>query len=270
MYHAHFGLTATPFTSQPVAANYVPTAGHEEALARLEFLSETQSGLGFLVGPPGSGKTLLLEVFGRNQRRKGMAAAVVSAAQTDVAELQFSMAAQIGASLPGWQTPSRLMRMLSDRLAELRYDQTSTVLLIDDLDRVGPDHLRIVDELLAGLPQTPLLSVVLAATYEAVERLPASLAQRADLRIEVLPWDMEDVRQFLTSRLAKCGCSSSSLFDDGAVCVLFEASEGNPRRLGQLANLSLVAAAAKQLSSIDADTVEEVCRELCVGPALAD
>ena len=265
MYHAHFGLTATPFTSQPVPAHYVPTAGHEEAIARLEFLSDTQSGLGFLVGPPGSGKSLLLGVFARNRRRQGIAAALVSAAQGDLSELQFSIAAQLGVSLPGWQTPSRLMRLLSDRLAELRYDQTSTVLLIDDLDRVGDDHFQQVSELLASLPQTPLLSVVLAASYEAVERLPASLAQRADLRIEVFPWDLDDVRQYLSVRLARCGCASL-LFDDGAISVLFEASEGNPRRLGQLANLALVAAAAKDILTIDADTVEEVCRELCVGP----
>lgn len=266
MYHAHFGLTATPFTSQPAPAHYVATPGHEEALARLEFLSETQSSSGLLVGPPGSGKTLLLEVLARSRRRKGMAAAVVSAAQADVAELQFLVAAQFGVSLSGSLPASRLTRALADRLTELRYDQIAAVLLVDDLDRAGEERLLALDEFLASLPHAAHLTIVMAGSPESVERLPCSMAQRADLRIEVPAWDESDVRQFLASCLARCGCTAS-LFDDGAVATLLEACAGNPRRVSQMANLTLVAAAASGLTTIDSETVEEVCRELCFDSA---
>ena len=266
MYHAHFGLTATPFTSQPIAANYVPTDGHEEALARLEFLAETQSGSGLLLGPAGSGKTLLLEVFARRCRRRGIMAAQVSAAQSDESELLFSIAAQLGVSLGGTLPHARLSRALSDRLTELRYDQVSSVILVDDLDRADLDRLGVLDGLLTSLQRTPLLTVVLSGTSDAIGRLSIPMRVRADLQVDVPVWDQGDVRKFISYRLAQSGCTAA-LFDDGAISVLWEASGGNPRHVGQLANLSLIAAAAHGLGEVDSQIVEEVCRELCVSQA---
>jgi type II secretory pathway predicted ATPase ExeA len=266
MYHAHFGLTATPFPSQPSAACYVPTGGHEEVLARLEFLMETQAGSGMLVGPPGCGKTLLLEVFARQIRRRSMAAAMVSAAQADETELLFGIAAQLGVSLPASLPQPRILRGLSDRLSELQYERVPVAVLVDDLDRTRGERLLAIDTLLASLQRWSGVTVVVAGTNEFLERLPTAMSRRADLRIDVPLWDQDEVRQFLATRLIKCG-AAGTLFDDGAIAVIFEAAEGNPRRVGQLANLALIAAAANSIHEVDAAIVEEVCRELCVSPA---
>jgi len=266
MYHAHFGLTATPFPSQPLVASYVATAGHEEVLARLEFLLETQSASGMLIGAPGSGKTLLLEVFARQVRRRSMAAALVSAAQADECELIFSIAAQLGVSLPAAMPMPRLMRGLSDRLAELQYDRVPAAVLVDDLDLLSDESLLTMDTMLAALQHRASLTIVLAGTSELLDRLPTGIARRADLRVEMPVWDQDEVRQFIATRLARCG-AAAMLFNDRAINGIYEASEGNPRQAGQLANLALIAAAAHQLSEVDGEIVGEVCRELCVSRA---
>lgn len=264
MYFTHFGLAATPFSSQPIAANYVATPGHDEALARLEFLVQSQACGGLLSGCSGSGKTLLLEVLARGQRRRGAMVALVSAAQADTTETLFAIANQWGVSLPALLPASRLVRLVADRLAELRYDQTAAVLLVDDVDRASGERLAALEEVLASFNQPLPPTTIVAASPEALERLPTSLSRRADLRVELLPWDEADIRQFLSHRLAKAGCPAT-LFDDGAVAALCEASAGNPRHVSQLAHLGLVAAAGKDLPVVDAETMEEVCRELSVG-----
>jgi general secretion pathway protein A len=261
MYLAHFGLTANPFSSLPVAAHFVPTPGHDEALARLLFLAETTSAGGILLGESGLGKTLLLEVFARTLRRKGVATAFVSAVQPDVAEMTFSLAAQWGASLPAGLPATRLVRVLAERLAELRYDQVPAVLMIDDLAHASESRLASLDEFLATLGHANAPTIVAASEPEALARLPRSLGCRADLTIELPAWSAEDVGQYLAHRLSKAGCTQT-LFDDAAVLALSEASAGNPRRVSQLAQLALVAAAAQSVDTIDAETVHEVCQEL--------
>jgi type II secretory pathway predicted ATPase ExeA len=263
MYHAHFGLVSAPFSSFPTAAHFVATPGHEEALARLEFLGESRSACGLLGGPSGYGKTMLLEVFARILRRRCTQTAFVSAASADSHELLFTIACQLGVAVgPSLQTP-RLLRAIVDRLAELRYDHVPTALLVDDVDRASDERLIMLDELLAALPPSDVPTVVLAGSFESMGRLYPPIARRADLRVEVPAWDEADIQQYITQRLTKSGCTGQ-LFEEGAIRSLLEVSGGNPRRVSQLANLALVAAAANEQPKIDANMVEEVCRELCV------
>jgi general secretion pathway protein A len=261
MYLARFGLTGNPFSSQPTAAHFVPTPGHDEALARLLFLGETSSAGGILLGGTGLGKTLLLEVFARALRRKGIATASVSAIQTDLLETTFSLAAQWGASLPAGLPANRLARLLTERLTELKYDQVPAVLLIDDLAQASDARLTSLEELISTLGHANAPTIVAASEADALARLPRSLGCRADLTIELPAWNAEDVGQYLNHRLNKAGCTQA-LFDDAAVLALSDASQGNPRRVSQLAQLSLVAAAAQGLEEIDAETVHQVCQEL--------
>ena len=68
---------------------------------------------------------------------------------------------------------------------------------------------------------------------------------------------------FLSSSLAEVG-RQSSVFADPAVARLHELSHGIPRRVTQLADLALLAAAGEQLQQIDAEVVESVFQEFSV------
>ena len=58
--------------------------------------------------------------------------------------------------------------------------------------------------------------------------------------------------------------SKPLIFAEPAVARLHELSHGIPRRITQLADLSLVAGAGERLAEIDADVVEAVYHELGV------
>ena len=73
----HWQLTASPFHTQLDPQNYYPSASHDEALARLEYLVDAHRRLGVLLGESGVGKSLLLRVAAERMRRKGVAVAVV-------------------------------------------------------------------------------------------------------------------------------------------------------------------------------------------------
>ena len=63
MYEAFFGLTKRPFASVPCADQYYPAGTVEAARQTLVRCIQRAEGPAMLVGPSGTGKTLLCQVL---------------------------------------------------------------------------------------------------------------------------------------------------------------------------------------------------------------
>jgi type II secretory pathway predicted ATPase ExeA len=63
--------------------------------------------------------------------------------------------------------------------------------------------------------------------------------------------------------------ASKPVFSAAALTHLHQLSGGMPRRVGQLAQLALFAAAGQELQEVDLDTVHAVFEELDVSAALS-
>src|SRR5215218_4134278 len=74
---AYWGLDRWPFGGAAAAGQFYPTAAHNEALARIEYLVESRRRLGALLADSGSGKSLVLRVAAEQLARKGCIAVVV-------------------------------------------------------------------------------------------------------------------------------------------------------------------------------------------------
>ncbi|MBN2476123.1 MAG: AAA family ATPase [Pirellulales bacterium] len=264
MYHAHWGLVKSPFRSCLDPHSFYESPTHEEALARLHFLVEQRRRLGLLMGPSGSGKSLLLEVFAGQLRRYGCAAANASLLGIGPAEMLGLLAADFGLNLHPAAPISRLWRALADRLAEFRYQQTAAIVLLDNADRAERETIRQVARLVQHDPSPESrLTVVLAGRRGQMSHLGKPLLELAELRIDVEPWEVADTASFLKSSLAQAGCQSP-IFDEPAVARLHALTHGIPREVSHLADLALLAGAGAELERIDADVVESVYRELGV------
>src|SRR5215813_8487254 len=75
----YWGLERWPFRGSVGENQFYPTAGHDEALARIEYLVESQRRLGVLVGEAGIGKSLILRVAAKRLIRTGAGAVVIDA-----------------------------------------------------------------------------------------------------------------------------------------------------------------------------------------------
>jgi type II secretory pathway predicted ATPase ExeA len=260
MYQAYWGLSQSPFA--PAACRGLleqqPLAG--EALARLDFLVEHKSRFGLLVGPPGSGKSLVLAEFARRQRAAGAAVAFVDATGLAAGELLGELATAWGCDPSSDLAPAGLWRLTTDRLAQLRLEQVHAVLALDDLDQAAREGQTVVQRLL-HVPDVEL-TVVAAAADDAVPRLQPRLVDQAELRIELSLWTADDTREYLRASLEAAG-REHSVFSDHAVERLVQLSGGAPRRVGQLAQLALIAGAGQNLTQIDEQTVLAVHDELC-------
>ena len=262
MYQAYWGLGQPPFRGNldPRFFHQAPT--QDEALARLQFLVEERRTLGLLLGESGSGKSLLLEVFARQLGHIGRQAAVVNLVGLDPREFLWVLAGQLGIEWTSATHEFTLHRALADHIIANRYQQISTILLLDDVDEARVDVLdQIVRLAQFDVSREARLTIVLAAQPQRVHQLGTRLLDLADLRIDLEGWEIDDSATFVKRALAEAG-RSTPIFSDAALRRLHELASGIPRRIKQLADLALLAGAGENLVQIEPNTIDAVFQEL--------
>jgi general secretion pathway protein A len=265
MYQSYWGLRDSPFRSNLVMQLLQQSPTHDEALSRLHFLVENHRRLGLLMGPSGSGKSLILEFFAGQMLRHGLPVAKINLLGVQSEEFLWLLAADLKVNPDPAASTATLWRTIIDRLAEFRYQQLQAVILLDDVESADRPLLDQIARLARhDCSPEARLTVVLAGQKDKIFRLGEHLLELVDLRIDLEPWDEAETAKFLQCSLAEAGRKTPA-FAASAVARLHELAGGNPRRVSQLADLSLLAGAGGNLPLIDIDVVESVYQEL--GPA---
>lgn len=258
----HWGLERWPFASTPDAGRFYPTAGQNEALARVEYLVESRRRVGALLGEAGVGKSLVLQVAARQLSRQGRAVVLVDALGLSTRELLWQTAAGLAASPREDADAARLWRLVADRVVENRMQQLDTVLLVDDAGQAGPDVLgQLVRLARIDASSGARWTMVLAAEPRQAMRWNETLRDLVDLRIDLRAWEAEDTIGYVQTALVEAGCVEP-LFDDVALALLHELTGGVPRRVARLADFALLAGAAAGLRKIDAATIRAAHEEV--------
>jgi type II secretory pathway predicted ATPase ExeA len=164
---------------------------------------------------------------------------------------------QLGAVPRGDDDLPRLWQRLSDRLAENRWQNLATVLLVDDAGQAGPDLAQQLARL-TRLETDPAArwTLILAAESEDLDRWPAALLHAVDLRIDLYPWSENDTIDYVQHSLVDAG-SMAPIFTDEALVKLHELTHGIPRFIARLADFSLLASAEAGAEEINAEIVAD-------------
>ncbi len=264
MYQAYWGLSKSPFRGHLDPRSFYQGPSQDEALARLHFLVEERRTLGLLLGAGGSGKSLLLEVFAKELGIVHREHALISLLAINRGELRWLLAGQLGAESLSAKRDSQLCRVIDDHILANRFQQISTVLLLDDADEAQAD---VLDEVvrLAQFNQAhdAGLTLVLTARAERLHRLGTRILELAELRVDLEGWDVDDTAAFIKQALTEAG-RSTPIFTPPALRRLHELSGGIPRRVKQLADLALAGGAGSNLATVEPDLIEAAYQELGV------
>lgn len=263
----HWQLTAAPFHTQLDPQHYYPSASHDEALARLEYLVDAGRRLGVLLGESGVGKSLLLRVAADRLTRKGVAVALVDAVGISPREFLWQLAAALAAAPRDTSDLVHLWRLISDCLAQNRLQQKCTALFVDDAGQAGPDVLLQIARL-ARLDVTADMrcTLVLSAEPRQAARWNETIRDQVDLRIDAEPWNETDTTGFIQTALVDAG-RFDPVFDEESLRAIYERTSGNPRSVIRLAELALIAGAAATVDRIDAPIIHSANHEMA-WPAL--
>ncbi len=247
-----WGLERWPFRGSVAAGQFYPTAGQNEALARIEYLVDSRRRLGALLGESGAGKSLLLRVAAERLARKGCVVVILDVLGASTREVLWHIAC-------GLKTPPRedadaswLWRQIIDRVAENRIQQVASVLLVDDAGQAGPDLMtQFVRLVRLDMSPSARWTIVLTAEAAQAARWNETLRSAVDLRIEVGTWVAEDTVGFIQTSLVEAG-RFEPVFEESAMTALHELSGGVPRLVTRLADYALLAGSAAGVETIDA------------------
>jgi general secretion pathway protein A len=265
---SYWKLSKNPFASSGL---FFVGGSVEEAIARIEFLANSQRSLGILIGPQGSGKSSLAQRFPSLryalQNRKTLRTIFVSADGCSPEDLVPKIADSLSQtrfnrlSTTPDSTESKAWTTIRDNFVAAKSASYRVMMLLDGFVGVSSSWEIVRRLTQADLPVSLLVSVDSERVYE----LPAEVAQLSELRIDLPAWDLSQTADYFDFAIESAQ-GHAGIFDAQAITRIHELSDGLPGRIRRLADLCLIAGSVKRMARISSDIVEEIEMELSIYP----
>ena len=237
----------------PRVAAFHPSSDARDAVESLERCVARAEGVGLLVGPTGTGKSLLLACL-RERLDDRFAVALLSGARICTRRgLWQSILSDLGEPYRGLDE-EELRIGLVDRLRGLAATGSGLVVLVDEAHTL-PRRLLEELRLLAGVvTDQPAVHLVLAGTVRLEELLGEKafegLAQRIAVRGYLEPLDYEETCGYLRTQMRAVGLSWDDRFTVDCDAAVYTITEGVPRLINQLCDQALRLADDRQLARV--------------------
>jgi type II secretory pathway predicted ATPase ExeA len=263
MYEEFYGLKEKPFNKTPDPRFLYHSAKHAEALARLQHAVDEQD-IVLLTGEIGSGKTTLSRAL-IDSLDAGYYPVLIINPRLSPSQLLRTLALRLNI-----EDASRyrhgILEGINAKLYELYEAGRRPVLIIDEAQLIPGkatfEELRLLTNF--QLDDRNLLALVLIGQTELRDRLERrpfrALRQRISMQCHLETLSLQETQEYVAHRLRVAG-RQEPLFEAQAVELLFEYSEGVPRRINIIAGNALVEGFGRGSVSIDPDIIESVVKD---------
>jgi type II secretory pathway predicted ATPase ExeA len=251
-----------PFPGLPVCRRYVGIGPIEEARLRICRMIERGEALAVLIGPPGTGKSLLCQKIASLYRHSH---AVVSLGDVRVSSrlgLIQQVLFHLGRPHQGTDEES-LHLSLVQSLTKTAGGPRPLLLIIDEAQMLSADLLDEV-RMMTNLVRDgrPLVQTVLVGGPRLEDTLVdpqlESLTQRIAARCYLHPLTYSETEQYIRTAMS----GMSLLIDDNAIGSVHHGSGGIPRLINQLMDQAIEIARTNRKSRLDDACVQIAWAEL--------
>jgi type II secretory pathway predicted ATPase ExeA len=238
--------SSRPFMAAPRVDFYHPAREIDAALQAIERVARRAEGMGLVVGPAGTGKSLLLAKLAEHLRDDFDVALLSGARICTRRALWQAVLADIGEPYRGLDEGDLRINIV-ERIRGLAATGSGLVILVDEAHTLPT---RLIEELrlLTTVPTPlPAVHIALAGTCELEEMLGApkmeSVAQRIATRHYLEPLDHAETMAYLRTQARAAGQEWETLFETGCDDAVYSVCDGVPRLINQLCDQALVVAA---------------------------
>ena len=222
---------------------YHPARVIDAALHAIDRAIRRAEGISLVVGPPGTGKSLLLAKVGESVAEDFRVALLSGARICTRRALWQSILVDLGKPYRGIDE-AELRIAVAEVVRGLAASGSGLVILVDEAHTLP---LRLIEELrlLANMPTPlPAVHIVLAGPAALEERLGSpkmeSFAQRIAVRSYLEPLDHAETVGYLRTQTKAAGLEWDACFEPGCDDAVYSVADGVPRLMNQLCDQALV------------------------------
>ena len=266
MYNAYFGFKESPFSIAPDPRYLYMTTQHREALAHLIFGLNSEGGCILLSGEVGTGKTTVCRCLLEQTPEQANIALVLNPKVSAIELLETICDELKIAILPDEHSVKTCIDRINRFLLEAHARGEKTVLIIDEaqnLDSTVLEQLRLLTNLETN--QRKLLQIIILGQPELLEILSRDemrqLAQRITARFHLRSLSLEEVRAYITHRLAVAG-QNVQLFPEQSIKRVYKLSHGIPRLINIICDRALLGTYVQNQHQVDVQTVNTAAEEV--------
>lgn len=265
MYQTHFHLNDRPFASAPNPEHYFPASSIEQAREAIAISIERATGVTLLMGPVGSGKTLLCQLLANQFSRELPVCMLAGERLRDRTLLLQAILHRLDLPYRD-QNEGELRLTLSNHVTGASCPR-GILLIVDEADRLPLElleEIRVITNLVDD--GHPCVRLVLAGGPQLEERVGhpklESLNQRVVGRLHLQNFSREETADYVNARIAACGGDVAGLFAEDAMEAIHRATSGVPRLVNQICDHALLMSSVEAIDQINATIVEEAWADL--------
>jgi general secretion pathway protein A len=267
MYTEFYKLNDMPFQLGPDPRFFFGSSVHKKAMAYLAYGLEQGEGFIVITGEVGAGKsTLVAHMMGTIDPQQLTVAQIVTS-KLDEEEIVHVVAQSFGLEVDGHDKASALGAIEGFLHDEARAGRRC-LLIVDESQNLSVEaleELRMLSNFQLG--NHPLLQTLLLGQPEFRATLQGhasleQLRQRVIAAHHLEPMERGEIEPYIMHRLELVGWAGNPQFDQRVFAELYEASEGIPRRVNQIANRLLLLGAVEQRTRIDSAMLKSVIEEM--------
>ena len=266
MYEEFFGMKQRPFCAAPRGELYFPSRIIEPARQTIERTIERAEGSALVVGPAGTGKTMLCRLMAERFRSRFDVAFLSNGRLPSRRALLQAILFELG--MPYRKLDEGELRLsLLDRLQPNASGSEGLLLIVDEAHLLPlrlMEEVRLITDFMRG--GKPRVRLVLAGSAALEERLTAprlnSLQQRITARCYLEALDRTESMNFIRHQITASGGDPTQVFTEAGLEAAFRAGDGIPRLVNQICDHALVMACAGDVKPVDARGIEEAWSDL--------
>jgi general secretion pathway protein A len=266
MYEKFYNMEELAFKLTPDPRFFFESTEHKRAMAHLTYGLHHGEGFIIITGEVGAGKTTLVDRLLSQIDPTSFVTAKIVTSQLGGDDLLRMVAAAFGLEHSGLPKAS-LLTGIQDFVVSQMADRRRALLIVDEAQNLSfeaLEELRMLSNIVVGRA-TALQSFLLGQPQfreVLAHRNLDQLRQRVTTAYHLGPLNRGDTRSYIEHRLRRAGWHDDPFFEDDCFSVIYENTEGVPRRINGLCSRLLLYGYLEEIHSISAAATERVAIDL--------